>query len=92
MPAPKQWRNTAQRDRDRARIKATGANCSICGASIDYSLPHTDPMSFVVDHVRPLAKNGADNLANKAAAHAICNNKKRARIVAPIVKRSGSLG
>jgi len=92
MAGLKPKRNTAQRDRDRARIKATRANCSICGASIDYTLPHTDPMAFVVDHIRPLAKGGADNIANKAAAHSICNNKKRARIVAPIVKRSGSLG
>jgi 5-methylcytosine-specific restriction endonuclease McrA len=84
-------RYTAQRDRDRARIKATRANCHICGAPIDYDLPHTDPMSYVVDHVIPLSKGGADQLSNKAAAHRECNSKKRARIVAPIVRRSGSL-
>jgi 5-methylcytosine-specific restriction endonuclease McrA len=48
-------------------------------------------MSFVVDHVMPLAKGGADTLDNKKAAHRECNSKKRARIVAPIVRRSGTL-
>lgn len=87
----KQPRNTTQRDRDRARIKATRANCHICGETIDYSLPHLDPRAFVVDHVVPLTKGGPDTLANKAAAHRECNSKKRARLVAPIIRRSGSL-
>ena len=62
-------RYTAQRDKDRARIKATRANCAICGQAINYELPHTDPLSFVVDHIVPLSKGGADALANKQAAH-----------------------
>jgi len=85
-------RNTAQRDRDRARIKATKANCHICGKPIDYDLPYFDPMAFQVDHIIPLSRGGADDLTNKAAAHRKCNSKKRARITAPIVRRSGSLG
>lgn len=89
-------RRTAQRDKDRARIRATQANCHICGEPINYQLPWTDPQSFVVDHVIPLAKGGADALANKKAAHRrqprACNSKKRARLIAPIVRRSGSLG
>lgn len=87
----KHHRYTAQRDRDRARIKATRANCHICGGPIDYDLPHTDPKSFVVDHVVPLSKGGADELSNKAAAHRDCNSTKRARLVAPIIRRSKSL-
>jgi 5-methylcytosine-specific restriction endonuclease McrA len=86
-------RNTAQRERDRARIKATRASCHICGEAIDYSI--TDPLSpraFVVDHIIPLAKGGTDTLGNKAAAHRTCNSTKRARLVAPIVRRSGVLG
>jgi len=85
-------RNTAQRDRDRARIRATKAACGICGRPIDYLLPHDDPMSFTVDHIIPLAKGGADRIDNKQAAHRTCNSTKRARTVAPIVRRSGSLG
>jgi len=84
-------RNTNQRDRDRARIRATKANCHICGEPIDYTLKWPDPMCFVVDHVIPLIKGGLDHISNKRAAHNLCNSKKRARLVAPIVRRSGSL-
>jgi len=62
-------RNTAQRDRDRARIRAMQPACYLCGQPIDFTLPHTDPLSFVVDHVIPIAKGGSDVLANKKAAH-----------------------
>ena len=84
-------RNSANRARDRVRIARDKPACHICGKAIDYTLPHLDPMSFVVDHVMPLAKGGADTLGNKKAAHRECNSKKRARIVAPIVRRSGTL-
>lgn len=84
-------RNTATRDKHRARIARDQPACHICGKPIDYTLPHLDPMSFVVDHVKPLAKGGTDTLENKRAAHRECNSKKRARLVAPIVRRSGSL-
>jgi len=84
-------RNTATRDRDRARIARDKPACHICGVAIDYTLTHLDPMAFVVDHVVPLAKGGADALDNKKAAHRECNSKKRARLVAPIVRRSGTL-
>lgn len=87
----KQTRNTKQRDRDRARIKATGAACGICGSPIDFELKWPDPMCFVVDHVRAVTRGGADTIANKQAAHNACNSKKRARDHAPIVRRSGSL-
>jgi 5-methylcytosine-specific restriction endonuclease McrA len=84
-------RNSSKRDKDRATIRRSGAGCHICGQPIDYSLPYLDPMAFVVDHVVPLSKGGADHLSNKRAAHRECNSKKRARLVAPIVRRSGSL-
>ena len=85
-------RNTTQRERDRFRIRATKAACHICGKPIDYTLPYLDPMEFVVDHVKPLAKGGLDHMSNKKAAHRTCNSKKRARDYAPIIRRSGSLG
>jgi len=84
-------RNTAQRDKDRARIRSTHSACGICGNPIDYLLPHDDPMSFTVDHIIPLSKGGPDRIDNKQAAHRRCNSTKRARLVAPIVRRSGSL-
>ena len=90
QPATK--RNSALRAQHRARIAKGKPDCHICGKPIDYSLPHTDPKSFVADHVVPLAKGGPDTLMNKKAAHSDCNNAKRARAYAPIVRRSGSLG
>lgn len=84
-------RNTQQQHKDRQRIKNTRAGCGICGRAIDYTLKWPDPMCFVVDHIHPLKKGGTDTLANKQAAHNECNSKKRARLFAPIVRRSGSL-
>ena len=88
-------RSTAIRDRFRAQAKRTRAACHLCGQPLDYDLPHTDPKSFVADHVQPLARGGADALSNLAAAHRQqprdCNSTKRARVHAPIIRRSGTL-
>lgn len=69
-------RSTTTRDQHRRAIARAKPPCSLCGEPIDYTLPHTDPMSFVVDHVMPLNKGGADTLENKAAAHRVCNRLK----------------
>lgn len=69
-------RNTATRDRDRNAIRRTKPPCGICELPIDYTLPHTDQRSFVVDHIVPLNKGGADTLENKQAAHRDCNRIK----------------
>ena len=84
-------RSTAIRDRHRATIARSRPPCHICGEPIDYSLPHWEQESFVVDHLIPLAAGGTDTLDNKAAAHRKCNRDKGARPYAPIIKRSGSL-
>lgn len=62
-------RNTALRDRMRARVKATRAACALCGEPINYDLPHSDPKSFVIDHIESLHEGGADALSNIQAAH-----------------------
>ena len=85
-------RNTTQQARYRARHRATGSACAICGEPINYELRWPDPRCFVVDHIVPIAKGGPHTFENTQPAHADCNSKKRARIVAPIVRRSGSLG
>ena len=85
-------RSSANAKHFRRVIAKTKAACHICGAGIDYDLPWKDPMAFVVDHVIPLHKGGTDTLGNARAAHRSCNSKKRARLIAPIVRRSGSLG
>ena len=84
-------RNVVRRNRDRAMIRRGRPACHICGLPIDYDLPYLDPGEFVVDHIVPLAKGGADDLSNKAAAHRACNAAKGARHHAPIIRRSGSL-
>lgn len=62
-------RNSAHQARLRARVAASKPACHICGRPIAYDLPHLDPMSFVIDHVIPLAKGGEDALSNVRAAH-----------------------
>lgn len=73
-------RSTTVRDRHRAAIARTKAGCHICETPIDYTLPHTHPGAFVVDHVVPLARGGADTLENKAAAHKWCNRDKSDKV------------
>lgn len=85
-------RDTTQRFRDRARLAKAKAPCALCGKPIDYTLRWPDPMCFVADHKDPLARGGADNIANKQALHALCNAKKGAKAFAPdIIRRSGAL-
>lgn len=84
-------RNNTTRDRDRRTIANRREACGICGRDINYTLAWPDPMCFVVDHVKPLARGGSDTLANKQAAHNQCNSTKRARDHAPIIRRSRTL-
>ena len=76
-------RNTATRDLHRKQIARTKPPCGICQGEIDYTLPHLDPMSFVVDHILPLGPSptpermaALDVLDNKQAAHRVCNRLK----------------
>uniref|UniRef100_A0AAU8B4B0 Endonuclease n=1 Tax=Dulem virus 32 TaxID=3145750 RepID=A0AAU8B4B0_9CAUD len=84
-------RNTQIRDRHRAHIARGKPPCAICGQPIDYTLKWPDLWCFVVDHIVPVIKDGADVLGNKQAAHNHCNRQKSDRLAAPIIRRSGSL-
>ena len=84
----------------RARLKARGDVCGICGRSIDYSLgmivdertgkkrPH--PMSYVVDEILPVSKGGSPiDINNCRAAHWLCNARRgdgtrKKQVVAPL--------
>ena len=84
-------RSTTIRDQHRRRFLASKPPCGICGEPIDYSLPSSDPKSFVVDHIVSLARGGEDVPSNTQAACRDCNRAKGAKEFAPIIKRSGSL-
>ena len=80
-------RSTTVRDRHRAAIKRERPPCGICGEPIDYDLPHTDPKSFVVDHIIPFGPTPTpervaelDVIENKQAAHRDCNREKWHRV------------
>lgn len=73
-------RNTTTRDRHRKTIARDEPPCGICNEPIDYTLPHSEPLSFVVDHIIPYSISGDDSLANKQAAHKACNSLKSANV------------
>lgn len=79
--------NGSRRRAIRARWRAMGAPCALCGMAIDYSLgmvmdprtgkrrPH--PMSFVVDEIVPVACGGDPlDFANTQPTHWICNARR----------------
>ena len=79
--------NGNARRKIRARWKARGEPCALCGMAIAYSLgmvfdPWTGkrrahPMSFVVDEIIPVSKGGDPlDFANTQPAHWICNARK----------------
>lgn len=91
-------RNTRMQERMREHVRRIGGNCRLCGEPLDYDIPYyipgtrtPNPDAFVADHVTPIDKGGRHDLTNAQPAHWRCNSKKRARLVAPIIKRSGTL-
>jgi 5-methylcytosine-specific restriction endonuclease McrA len=62
----------------RSRCKARNVACWLCGKTIDYSLPHTHPDSFNVDHAIPVSQRRdlAEDTRNLRAAHRVCNERR----------------
>lgn len=75
------YANGHRRRQLRARLKAEGNPCHICGRPIDYTLPAGHPLAFEVDEVVPVSRGG-DPLCyeNCKASHRICNEKKGAKM------------
>ncbi|WP_314711974.1 HNH endonuclease signature motif containing protein [Propionibacterium acidifaciens] len=69
-------RSTTLRDKHRTTIARNQPPCAICGQPIDYTLPHDNPMAYVVDHIIPIAAGGPDTIDNKQPAHRDCNRQK----------------
>lgn len=69
--------NGSRRNAIRARWRAIGDPCHLCGKAIDYSLPAGHPMSFEVDEIVPVSKGGDPlDFANTQPAHRVCNQRK----------------
>lgn len=65
----------------RARLRAEGRPCHICGMPIDYGLPAGDPWSFEVDELVPVSRGGDPlDYSNVDATHRICNQRRGNRM------------
>ena len=70
-------RNGTRRRALRARVKAMGLPCALCGQPIDYSLPAGHPMSYELDEIVPVSLGGSElDPDNVQPAHRICNQRK----------------
>jgi len=64
----------------RALYERDGGRCGICGRKVNLHHPAHHPLSFVVDHIVPLALGGLHTPENVQTAHWGCNNRKSAKI------------
>jgi|SRR5690625_801277 len=79
--ADRKGAHRANYERNRKRILATQNTCGICGHPVDFSLEAPHPMSSVVDHIIPVAKNGhPSDISNLQLAHWTCNRQKSDKI------------
>lgn len=82
------YKNGNFRRKMRARFKALGLPCHICGRPINYEEPsdHLHPLSFVIDEIHPVSRwkefgysspeGACMDVDNLAPAHWICNQRK----------------
>ena len=85
------YANGTLRRKHRARLKAMGYPCGICGGAIHYDEPSDaqHPLSFVVDEIHPVSRwrefgyqsprAAAEDWNNLQAAHYVCNARKGTR-------------
>ena len=85
-------RNGNLRRKHRARFKAMGARCGICGGEIHYDEPSDakHPLSFVIDEIKPVSRwrefgypspeAAAQDWNNLQACHYCCNAAKGNKI------------
>ena len=91
MPTNPRHKNGNLRRKHRARFKAMGAPCGICGGRlgpIHYDEPSDakHPLSFVIDEIKPVSRwrefgygsaaEAAQDWSNLQAAHYCCNAAK----------------
>lgn len=72
--------NANGRRKIRARIKAMGLPCQICGQPIDYNLPAGHDWAFEVDEIVSRWRGGDPlDMSNCQPVHRICNRNKYQR-------------
>ena len=91
MAANPRYANSTLRRKYRARLKAIGGPCGICGGRlgpIRYDEPSDwkHPFSFVIDEIKPISRwrefgydssrQAAEDWGNLQAAHWCCNARK----------------
>ena len=93
------YANGNLRRKNRARLKAMGLPCHICGKPIHYEEPSDSkhPFSFVIDEVIPVSRwrefgyssprAVAEDFNNIAPAHYCCNAMKSNRVAGEGVLR-----
>jgi 5-methylcytosine-specific restriction endonuclease McrA len=93
MATNPRYANGNLRRKNRARLKAMGLPCHICGKPIHYDEPSDSkhPLSFVIDEIIPIsrakqfgyesARAAAEDFNNIAPAHYACNALKSNKLV-----------
>lgn len=86
------------RRKHRARFKAMGLPCAICGGPIHYDEPSDSkhPLSFVIDEIRPVSRwrefgydspeEAARDWDNLQPAHYCCNAAKSNKLAFSLVR------
>lgn len=86
------YANGSLRRKNRARFKALGLPCGICGKPINYEEPsnYKHPLSFVIDEIKPVsrwkefgynsARECAEDWSNLQPAHYFCNQQKSNKV------------
>ena len=80
--SPSRASNGNARRKLRARIKAEGRACALCGKPIDYSLPAGHPLSYELDEIVPFSLGGSPiDYDNVQPTHRRCNQAKSNKLV-----------
>ena len=94
------YANGNLRRKNRARMKALGLPCHICGKPIHYDEPSDSkhPWSFVIDEILPVSRwrefgydsprQAAEDYNNLAPAHYACNAMKSNKVSGEGVMRT----
>ena len=76
--------NGHRRRQLKARVRAMGLPCALCGQPIDYARPYDarDPLCWVLDEILPVSKGGDPlDFSNVQPLHNRCNQVKGARLL-----------